>query len=142
VVRIMSEQSRGANNDRPASLWVGVIIFAAGALLVSGAFSMISGAMALFDNDVLMRDRSVLSIDLTAWGWLHLGLGFLQICAAFALLVGVGWARWVAVVVAGTSALAQMAFLPVHPFGALLIISLDVLAIFAVLRRGGDISDS
>jgi hypothetical protein len=119
-----------------------VVIFAAGALLVSGGFAVVQGLVALLKEDLLqLRERPVL-IDLATWGWVNLVFGAVQVAAAFALLVGARWARLVAVLVAGVSAVVQMLYLPHYPLSAIVVLGLDLLVIWAVVVHGRDIRTS
>jgi amino acid transporter len=74
--------------------------------------------------------------DLRAWGWVVLILGTLQVIAAVAILAGSQAARWFAVVVIGLNAIGQMLFIPAYPFWSLLIIAVDVVALWGLCAYG------
>ena len=57
------------------------------------------------------------------------------------ILAGQTWARVVGIVIAAVSAVANMAFLPAYPLWSLLIITLDVLIIFALSMHGREIKN-
>jgi hypothetical protein len=61
-----------------------------------------------------------------------------EVCAGIALFIGARWARVVAVLVAGFNGVVQLAFLAAYPVGALLIMALAALIIYAVVRHGAD----
>ena len=63
-------------------------------------------------------------------------LGVLQVIAAVAILAGSQAARWFAVVVIGLNAIGQMLFIPAYPFWSLLIIAVDVVALWGLCAYG------
>jgi hypothetical protein len=63
-------------------------------------------------------------------------LGTLQVIAAVAVLAGSQAARWFAVVVIGLNAIGQMLFIPAYPFWSLLIIAVDVVALWGLCAYG------
>jgi hypothetical protein len=52
------------------------------------------------------------------------------------------WARIVAVVVAGLSAVVQLMLIPAQPWWSLIVIAIDVLIIYAVIAHGDELRDS
>ena len=74
--------------------------------------------------------------NLRAWGWITLILGILQLVAAGGLLAGNQLARWFGVAVIGLSAIDMMFFLPAYPFWALMIIAVDVVALWGLCAYG------
>ena len=74
--------------------------------------------------------------DLRAWGWVALILGALQVLASIAVVVGNQAARWFAVAVIGLNAIGQMFFIPAYPFWSLMIIALDVVALWGLCAYG------
>jgi hypothetical protein len=67
--------------------------------------------------------------DFTAWGWIHLILGIVLVCTSLGLFAGRGWVRWTASLFVMLNAFAQIAWMPVHPWSAL-IITLDLIIIY------------
>jgi hypothetical protein len=102
----------------------------------------LDGLIALFNDEYfLVTPDQVLLFDLTAWGLVLLALGGVQIVAGLVLLTGAMWARIVTVVVAALNALVQLFFVAVYPIGALIIMALGILVIWAVLVHGGELRD-
>jgi len=58
------------------------------------------------------------------------------VVASIALFIGARWARVVAVLVAGFSGVAHLAFLAAYPVGAILIMIASALVIWTVLNHG------
>ncbi len=73
--------------------------------------------------------------DLRAWGWVTLIIAILQLAAGGGVLAGNQLARWFAVAILGISALEMMFFIPAYPFWALVIIAIDVIALYALVRQ-------
>lgn len=70
--------------------------------------------------------------NVSGWGWVHLILGVLAVAAGACVLLGQNWARWAGMVVAALSAIGSFMFLPFSPFGAILVIAIDVFIIWAL----------
>ena len=56
------------------------------------------------------------------------------------LLAGKMWARVIATIVAMTSAVANLAFLPAYPVWSALMIGVDVLIVWAITVHGGEVN--
>jgi len=119
--------------------WLGWIWFAGIMMIVMGSFNAIEGLVALFRGEYyVVTEAQVLVFDLTAWGWITLLIGILVALAGAALLSGSAWARVVAVVLAVVNAVAQLAFVSVHPLWSTIVIALCVTVIWAVVVHGAD----
>lgn len=119
--------------------WVGWIAFASVMLFVVGGFNIIDGLAAIFKDEVFVNtSKGALVFDLTAWGWIHVVLGLLQLFVGYALLRGALWARITAVVLVAVNAVEQLAFLGAYPIWAALIIALDVIVIWAIVVHGDE----
>ena len=113
-------------------------------LLMVGVFQAINGFVALYRSGTyeVGRNGLVVDVDYTTWGWVHLGLGTLALVAALGLLGGHLWARILGVTLAALSAIAYMAFIPAFPVLCLVVITLDILVIYALTAHGGDLSET
>ena len=114
----------------------GLIVFAAVMLLVVGFFNLIDGIVAIAKSHFFVGNAHYVIGDLRAWGWTVLILGALQLLVAAGVVTGNQVARWTAVVLIGLNAIAQMMFLPHYPFWSLLIIALDVVALWGLCAYG------
>jgi hypothetical protein len=117
-----------------------VVVFAAGGLLiVLGVWNAIDGLAALIRGDFIVAESTqVLALQVAAWGWVLLALGVIEVLAGIWLLVGAGWARVVAVLVAGFNGVVQLAFLVAYPLGAVVIMVVSAIVIWAVVRHGAE----
>jgi hypothetical protein len=140
-----SQTSRAARgSDRPVTAWSGWAAFAGIMLVMLGCFQAIEGLVAVFD-DGFYRVTSgglLVNVDYTAWGWTHLLLGLLIAVSGLGVLSGNVAARAVAVVLAGISALVNLAFIEAYPVWSVIVITVDVLVIYALTVHGGELRDS
>ena len=112
------------------SYWM--IIFAVALLGTVGVFNVIDGIAAIANSHIFVANAHYVIGDLRTWGWVALILGALQILAAVGILAGNQAARWFAVAVIGLNAINQMLFIPAYPFWSLLIIAIDVVALWGL----------
>ncbi|WP_422656601.1 DUF7144 family membrane protein [Nocardioides sp.] len=139
-----SGQSYQGVQPTPVTGWAGWIAFAAAMMLLLGVFHLIAGLVALFKDDYYVVGSSglVLSVDYTAWGWIHLLGGGVMCAAGLGLLVGQMWARVVAVLLAMLSAIANLVFLAANPIWSTIMITLAVLVIWAVTVHGSEMKNA
>jgi hypothetical protein len=124
-----------------ATGWVGWIIFAGVMMIMMGIFHACAGLLAIFNDEYYLVGKNGLavSVDYTAWGWTHLILGVVVGLAGVAVMNGKTWARTVAVILAGASALLSIGFLSAYPVWSAIIITLDVLVIYSVTVHGREV---
>ena len=125
-------QGRGARHGE--GLWM--VVFAAVLLVVVGFFNVIDGIAAIANSHIFIANAHYVIGDLRAWGWVALILGALQILAALGVIVGNQAARWFGVGVIGLNAVGQMFFIPGYPFWSLMIIAVDVVALWGLCAYG------
>ena len=140
--KVPPQASRGTPVQSTA--WVGWIVFAAIMMMMMGGLHAIEGLVALFkDTYYLVADSGlVLSVDYTAWGWVHLILGVVVACAGAALFTGRMWARVVAVTAAAVSLIANFVFIASYPIWSTIIIAVDVVVIYALTVHGREMTDT
>jgi len=114
----------------------GMIVFAAVLLGTVGLFNVIDGIAAIARSHVFVANAHYVVGDLRAWGWVALILGVLQALASIGVLNGNQAARWFGVAVTGLSAISQMFFIPAYPFWSLIIIAVDVVALWGLCAYG------
>ena len=126
----------GASTGHAEGRGFGMIIFAAVLLAVIGFFNLLDGIAAIANSHVFIAGAHYVVGDLRAWGWLMAAFGAVQLVAAAGAWVGNQLARWFAVAVVGLNALGQMFFIPAYPFWSLMIIALDVVALWGLCAYG------
>lgn len=132
--------AKKSNNE--VTGWVGWIGFASFMLLLMGTFHMIAGFVALLKDEVyVIGEENLWILDYTQWGWVHVIGGILAITAALSLMQGHMYGRVIAVLVAGASAIVNMAFIPVYPLWSILIVTIDILVIYAVTVHGSELQE-
>jgi hypothetical protein len=105
-------------------------------------FQALQGLVAIFENEFYVQTRNYLfQFDATTWGWIHLLLGLLVAFAGWGLLSGKTWARLLAITLAALSATANFLFIPYYPFWSLLLVTLNILVIWAITAHGGELRD-
>ena len=114
----------------------GLVLFASILLLVIGCFNLIYGIAAVAQSHVFVAHAHYVFGDLRSWGWITLILGALQLLAAAGVLAGSQAARWFAVAVIALNAIDQMFFIPAYPFWSILIIAMDVIALYGLCVYG------
>ena len=114
----------------------GLVLFAAILLLVIGCFNLIYGIAAVAHSHVFVTNAHYVFGNLRTWGWITLILGGLQLLAAAGVLAGSQAARWFAVAVIALNAIDQMFFIAAYPFWSVLIIAMDVIALYGLCAYG------
>jgi hypothetical protein len=81
-------------------------------------------------------------VDYNVWGTIHLLLGILVLASGVGLLTGNLAARVVGVILAGFSALANLVFIGAYPVWSVIIITVDVLVIYALTVHGRELHEA
>jgi len=131
------QQQRRYDEPEPTG-WTGWVGFAGIIMVLVGTFGAIEGLVGIFKDQYYLVSKNdlVVSVDYTAWGWTHLVLGVLVVAAGFGVLVGQLWARAVGILLAMVSAIVNIAFLAAYPVWSTIIITLDVIVIWALAVHG------
>ena len=134
----------GYDQGAPPTAWTGWVVFAAMMMFLLGCFQAIQGLVAVFDDGFyhVTEGGLVVDVDYTAWGWVHLLLGALIIISGVGVLSGNAVARTVGVLLAGLSALLNLLFIEAYPIWSVLVITIDVLVIYALTVHGRELRDS
>jgi hypothetical protein len=126
----------GAGRRDEAGRGLGLVSFAAILLLIVGFFNMLYGIAAIANSHVFVANAHYVVGDLRAWGWVTLIISVLQLVAGVGVMAGNQLARWFAVAVVGLNAINMMFFIPAYPFWALVIIAVDVVALYGLCAYG------
>lgn len=129
-----------AVNNNQASGWTGWVYFAGFMMILMGLLQGVSGLVALLNNKwLVVTETHLIAFNFTTWGWIHLLLGVLIFAAGLAVMNGAVWARTVGVVIAMLSIVANLAYANTYPIWAVVVIVIDVLVIYALTVRGGEV---
>jgi hypothetical protein len=135
----MAEQSTKRYQPESETWASGFAQFGAVIMIVVGAYQAVTGVVALLRGEFFVATRNyVFQLDTTTWGWIHIVLGAVVVLAGCGVLARQTWAVVVGIVLCAISAVTNFAFLPYYPFWSLVIIALDVLVIWALLRYRAD----
>jgi hypothetical protein len=111
----------------------GGTVLAATLLLLIGVFQFFVGLSGIATNNLFVVGANyTYQVDTTAWGWIHLGIGVIAVITGCFLFTGATWSRVVAIAIAAISAVANFFFLPYYPLWSMLIIAVDIFAIWAI----------
>ena len=134
----------GYDTDSDLTAWTGWVVFASFIMIMLGFFQAIEGLVAIFNNGFYAVGRRglVVNVDYTVWGWVHLILGVLVLVAGIGVLSGNVAARALGVILAGLSAVVNLAFISAYPVWCTIIIAVDVLVIYALTVHGKELRDT
>jgi hypothetical protein len=118
--------------------WLGWVYFAGIMMIMLGFFQAIDGLVAIFDDTFYLVTEGglIVSLDYTVWGWVHLIIGLVAFVAGYAVMTGKTWGRATGIILAVLSALVNMAFIGAYPFWSIIIITMDVIIIYALAVHG------
>jgi hypothetical protein len=130
-----------ARYDDEPTAWAGWVVFAGVMLIMLGTFQIIQGLVALFDDGFYLVNSNglVVDVDYNTWGWVHTGIGLIAVLAGLGLLAGNMAARIVGVAVAFLSAIVNLAFLSAYPVWSTIMITVDVIVIYAIIVHGREV---
>ena len=126
-------------SDKPAQTgWVGWVAFAAIMMILLGVFQAIQGLVAIFNDKyyVVGPNGLLVTVDYTVWGWVHLVLGIVLVLTGIGVMAGNTVARVAGIVLAGLSAVVNLAFLAAYPLWGMIVITIDVIVIYALVVHG------
>ena len=115
----------------------GWLLFAATMLGLGGCLSIIDGIIGLSKSSFYAANSRYVFSDLRTWSWLMLIVGALLIIAAMGVFTGSAFARWFGIFAASLSLLAHFSAAQAYPLWTLIMITLDILVIYALAVYGG-----
>jgi hypothetical protein len=127
-----------------ATAWVAWVLLGALMLVMLGAVHVGTGLLALIRPEVLAGGRAdlLLPVGLTALAWFHMLLGVIAVAAGVGLVGGHAWARIVALLLAGTAALVNFAFIDVYPWWSVTALTMIAVVFYAVAAHGAEVADA
>ena len=124
--------------------WTGWVVFASTMLGVVGLFQATVGLIALFKEDYysVPSGKLAVTVTYTTWGWVHIFIGVIAILAAIGLFRGATWARVLGVGVGIVGAFVSFLFTAAFPVWGIVLITLNVIVIYAIALHGGELKDA
>ncbi|MFF5992088.1 DUF7144 family membrane protein [Prauserella flavalba] len=134
----MTDSYTPPRQRRTATGWTGWISFGGIMLVLLGLFHAVEGLVAVFDEDYYAVPSSGLVVEVSydVWGWLHFGIGVAAVVIGCGVLAGKLIAQILGAILAGASAIIHLAFVPAYPVWSLIVITLDIVVIYALIAHG------
>ena len=132
-------------SDTASSGWVGWGWFAAIMIIIAGVFDALYGLVAILmpqSSYFLVAEGGLFLFDVSGWGWWHLILGVALVLIGLALITGATWARVVAIILVAFNGLSQLALLPAQPWWSIIVLTLDILVIYALTVHGRELKSA
>jgi hypothetical protein len=119
--------------------WTGWIAFAGVMMIISGSLNALYGLVAVVNDDwVVWTNRTSLVIDISQWGWIHLVVGLVVLLSGLGVFSGNVLARTVGVIGAAISLIVNFFFIPAYPLWAIIVVTINVLVIWALTAHGSE----
>jgi hypothetical protein len=108
--------------------------FAGVLLVILGSLDFFWGlAGILEDENLIVGGNGAIIVDLTAWGWVFLIVGVIQVLVGCGLLTAQEWARWAGIFIAALAAIGQIGIVTAFPIWSFIVILLAVLVIYNLI---------
>ena len=108
-------------------------------MIISGGLNALYGLIAVINDEwVVWTNRASLYLDISQWGWVHLIVGLVMLFSGIGVFSGHLLARTVGVIAAALSLIANFMFIPAYPLWALVVVTIDVLIIWALTAHGSE----
>jgi hypothetical protein len=136
-------EDRYVAEDEHVTGWVGWIGFAGVMMVLGGMFQAIAGLVAIFQENFFAVSTNQLLVihNVHRWGWANLIIGSIVILAGISLFSGATWSRFVAVMLAMFSAVANLVAISLYPVWSILCITISILVIYAVVVHGSELRE-
>jgi hypothetical protein len=108
------------------------IILAGTFLMLGGVLNVIYGIAAISNSKFFLNETKYIISDLKTWGWIVLIIGILELFAAFSLLSGKTFGRWVGLIVGSLNAVSALLSIPAYPLWSLAIFALSLWIIYGL----------
>ena len=121
-----------SSRDEPESQG-GATCAAAALLLTSAILTFFVGVFALSANDLVVAGPGYeYTFELSGWGWVNILTGLVLAAMAVAVFLNATWARVGAIIATCLAIVVTFLWMPYYPTGSIVLIGLDVVAIWAV----------
>ncbi len=108
-------------------------VFGASMLAIIGICQVLQGITAVADDKIYVTGIDyVYQFDVTAWGWIHIGIGVIAFAIACAIFADQTWGRIAGIGIAAAGAIMNFLFLPYYPFWSIVLIAFNVFVIWSL----------
>ena len=115
----------------------GWLLFAGIMVLIAGTLNCIWGIAAIDGSTFFVEDAKYILEDLNTMGWVVLGIGVLELVAAFSIWAGGEFGRWIGIIGASLGALGALLSIAGFPLWSVCVFALNVLVIYGLAAYGG-----
>lgn len=115
----------------------GWLLFASIMIAIAGVLDIIWGIAAISNSKFFTQNATYILSGLNTWGWIVLIIGVLQLFAAYSILVGGQYGRWLGIAMASINSIAALMSIPAYPFWSLCLFGIDILIIYGLAAYGG-----
>lgn len=119
----------------------GWLLFASIMIAIAGALNIVWGIAAIGKSKFFTQNATYILSDLNTWGWIVLIIGVLELFAAYSIMVGGRYGRWLGIAVASVNSIAALLSISAYPFWALCLFGIDILIIYGLAAYGGQRRD-
>jgi hypothetical protein len=119
----------------------GWLLFASIMIAIAGVLNIIWGIAAIGNSKFFTQNATYILSGLNTWGWIVLIIGVLELFAAYSILVGGQYGRWLGIVVVSINSIAALMSIPAYPFWSLCLFGIDILIIYGLAAYGGQHKD-
>lgn len=120
--------------------WAGWVAFIGILMVIAGFFQGLMGLLAAMGGNFFVVDAgSVYVFNAVVWGWIHLLVGILLAIAGLSVLKGNAFGRTIGTILAVISLIGSVALIAATPVWASLIIIIDILVIYGLVAKGGEL---
>ena len=126
----MSTQS----NQQVSQSGTGGPFFAALLMIIGGVMAALTGIAGIAKTTFYVVPANYwITLNVTSWGWVLVGMGVILLVAGFGVMSGANWARWLGIGVVSVSAVVSFLFIPIAPFVSITLIVVDLGIIYSLV---------
>lgn len=119
----------------------GWLLFASIMIVIAGVLNIIWGIAAIGNSKFFTQNATYILSGLNTWGWIVLIIGVLELFAAYSILVGGQYGRWLGIAVVSINSIAALMSIPAYPFWSLCLFGINLLIIYGLAAYGGQHKD-
>jgi hypothetical protein len=100
--------------------------------MLGGVLNVIYGIAAISNSKFFVNETKFIFSDLKTWGWIVLIIGILELFAAFSLLSGKSFGRWIGLVAGSLNAISALLSISAYPLWSLAIFALSLWIVYGL----------
>src|SRR4051794_4292327 len=115
----------------------GWLTFSGIMVMMAAVLNCIWGIAAIDSANFFVKDAQYILSDLNTWGWIVLGIGVIELIAAFSIWSGGEFGRWIGIIGASLGAIGSLLSIPGYPLWSLAVFGINLLVIYGLSAYGG-----